>query len=248
MAPQFDINWGGEGYPEYQGWMKVSSGEKTAANLQTQTSNYLSNMMQTQFAEQQGLLNNVLIPQLTQMATHPQGFGAGALAAMRSQAIGTIGTQMASQQRNLQNQFATQNMAGLGSGVEMGLSAGLTQQAVGQEATALQNIQIANAQAQMQQQQFALGGLGQASQLLGQAPESAGLLNKSLGQQFTQQYNMSQQGGFWSNLARGVLTAAGTAVGAAVGGPLGMQAGAQAGGALSGIFGGGGGTPMQMPS
>ena len=32
--------------------------------------------MQTQFSDQQGLLNTVVIPQSTQMAISPQGFGA----------------------------------------------------------------------------------------------------------------------------------------------------------------------------
>src|SRR5215475_3390347 len=67
----FDVNWGGEGYAEYQGWMKVSSGEKTAANQQAgittslqSDAQTLQTMAQSQFQEQQSLLNNVLIPQL----------------------------------------------------------------------------------------------------------------------------------------------------------------------------------------
>jgi hypothetical protein len=227
MDPRL-LNWGGEGYPEYQAYMKVSGGERTAANAQAQDSQYLQNMMQTQFSEQQNLLNHVLIPQLQQWATHPPGFGMQALAAMRSQALDTIGGQFAAQQRGLQQQFATLNMAGLGSGVQAALGANLAQGAAGQAASAQQQLAIANAQAQMQQQQYALGGLGQASQLLGQAPQSAGLLNQSLGQQFQQQYNMAQQGGFWSNLARGALSAAGTAFL----GPLGGMAGSALGGAL----------------
>jgi len=83
--------------------------------------------MQTQFLERQGLLNTVLIPRLTQMTMNPQGFGAQALAAMKSQTIGTIGSQLAAQQRGLQQQFATQNMTGLGSGVEAALGANLAQ-------------------------------------------------------------------------------------------------------------------------
>jgi hypothetical protein len=233
MDPRLD-NWGGPGYAEYQGYMKVSGAEKTAHNQTADEASYLQNMMKTQFSEQQNLLNNVLIPQLTHMATNPQGFGAQALAAMRSQTINTIGGQLASQQQNLRQQFATQNMAGLGSGVQAALGANLAQGAAGQEASGLQNIAIANAQAQMQQQQFALGGLGSASQLLGQAPESAKLGLEASGQSFNQAYTMSQQGGFWSNLARSALTAAGTAFA----GPL----GGMAGNFVGNLFGGSGPT------
>src|SRR5215471_17410559 len=246
MDPRLE-NWGGPGYANYQGYMKVSSGEKAAAAQQTATSQYLTNMFQTQFGEQQNLLMAHLIPQLLQMATHPEGFGAGALASMRSQAIGTIGAQLQSQQESLANNFATENMAGLGSGPLMGLRANMASTAAGEEATALQNISIANAQAQMQEQQFALGGLGQATQMLGQAPEAAGLAVKSIGQGFTQQYNMAQQGGFWSNLLRAGATAAGGALGAFADptNPLaGAQAGMAIGGATGGAMTGTGGAPM----
>jgi hypothetical protein len=132
----------------------------------------------------------------------------------------------------------------------------LTQQAAGQAASDLQQLTIADAQARMQQQQFGIQGLMGATQMLGAAPQSASLLGQSLGQQFSQQYNMAQQGGFWSNLARGVTTAAGMAIGGAAGmatgDPMmalaGAQMGSQAGGALGGAFGGGGGAPMQQPS
>jgi hypothetical protein len=214
-----ELRWGGKGYSAYEVVMKVSSGENKAAGqqqqitqgLQTESQN-LINMMNTQFAEQQGLLNNTLIPQLTQMATNPQGFGAQAMAAMRSQAIGTIGTQLASQLQQSQQQFATQDMAGLQSGVQQALRGQLGMQATGQEAGALQNLAIANAQAQMQQQQFGLQGLAGATQLLGEVPQSAGLgiqaaegAGQSANAAFNQQYTMAQQGGFWSNLARGAL-------------------------------------------
>jgi len=75
----YEINWGGAGYADYQGYMKVSGQEKAAENLTAQESRQLGTWMQTQFSEQQNLLNNVMIPQqLTQMATNPQGFGAQA--------------------------------------------------------------------------------------------------------------------------------------------------------------------------
>lgn len=264
MVPQ--LNWGGPGYAEYQGYMKVSGGEKKAAGQQTAITTALQNqatmltdMAKTQFAEQQSLLNNTLIPQLTAMATNPEGFGAEAMAAMRSQAIGTIGTQTSMQLQRLQNQFATQNLAGLQSGVQQALKGQIGLAATGQEATALQNLDIANAQAKMQQQQFALSGLGNADQLLGQAPQAAGLATSALtgasssaAQSFQQQYTMAQQGGFWSNFARGIVGSLGT-IGSFIPGPIGMgmKAAGSIGGAFLGGFsgqGGGGGIGSYSPA
>lgn len=203
-----DINWGGPGYPAYDGEMKVSPAETAAQQQTALNAQWLSDMMRRQFSESQNLLNGTLLPQLTQMVTNPQGFGAKEVAAVRSQTIGTIGTQLASQQRGLQQQFATQNMAGLGSGVQAALSANLAQTAAGQEAAGLQDIAIQNAQMQQQQRQFGLQGLAGASQLLGQMPQSGALANQATGQQFQQAQQMATQGGFFTNLITGMLSSA----------------------------------------
>jgi hypothetical protein len=233
----YDMNWGGPGYATYEVEMKVSGQEKTAANMTSQESSFLMNMLQTQFSEQQNLLTKVLIPQLQNMATNPQGFGAQAMADIRAQTVGTIGTQLTSQRQALQQQFATANMAGLGSGVEAAISASMGAGAAGEEASALQQQQIANAQLKAQQQQWALGTLGQIEPQLGAAPQAAGILSSNLNNQFQNAYTMSQQGGFWSNLARGAL---GAVAGGLEGGPWGaVLGGAQ--GFLGGQQGGGGG-------
>ena len=205
MVPRFDFNWGGAGYATYEVFLKVSGAERTAQAQTAQESQYLMNMMQTQFGEQQNLLNNMLIPQLQQMATNPQGFGAQQMAAMRAQTIGTIGTQLAEQQKGLAQQFSLANMAGVGSGVQAALLARGAQTAAGMEASSLQDLAIANAQMQQQQRMAGLSGLASASQLLGQAPQSAGLALSGSGQQFNQAYTMAKQGGFWSNMLQGVV-------------------------------------------
>jgi hypothetical protein len=111
----------------------------------------------------------------------------------------------------------------------------------------LSNIDVANAQAKLQQQQFGVQGLMGVSQLTGEMPQSAQLLSGSLSNQFSEAYNMAQQGGFWSNLARGTLMAAGGAIGGIAGGPMGAMAGASIGGSVGGgLFGGGGGQTMQL--
>jgi hypothetical protein len=122
------------------------------------------------FGDQQGMLN-FLTPQLENFINNPPGFGASALSAMKSSYIGTVGSQLASQTQALQNQFSTENMAGLGSGVQAGIMANLRQGAAGQEATGLLNINQQNAQLQAQQQEFgmsALQGLEQSTGSLAQ--------------------------------------------------------------------------------
>lgn len=231
MVPQ--LEWGGRGYATYEVVLKVSGKEKQAENLTATEAQMLQGWMGTQFGEQQNWLNNIIMPQLKQMFTNPPGFGAQGLAAMRSQTIGTIGAQLSSQEKNLASQFATQNMAGLGSGVQMAETAGLQSQAAGQEAAGLQNIAIANAQAQMQQQQWAGGALMQGVQQLGQVPGSAALALQASGTQFNEAYKMAQQGGLLQNILGGI---AGAGMGYLTGGP----AGAVMGG-ISGLAGGGGG-------
>jgi hypothetical protein len=240
------MNWGGEGYPAYEVQMKVSDKENQAYDAQAAESKFLSQSMQTQFAQQQ-YIAKFLTTQLQQMVSNPQGFGPQTMAEMRAQAINTIGMQMSAAEKGLQQQFASENMAGLGSGVEVATLAGERQAAIGQEATVLSNLDIANAQAKIQQQQFGVQGLLQTGQLAGEMPQSAQLLSGSLSNQFSESYNMAQQGGFWSNLARGALVAAGGAIGGIAGGPAGAMAGASIGANVGGgMFGGGGVSYMPL--
>lgn len=232
-----DLNWGGPGYATYEVVMKVSGGEKTAANLQANESQILMGWMQKQFGEQQGWLNNVIMPQLQHMAINPPGFGLPAISAMRANLISTLGGQLEAQQRTMQQNFASQNMAGLGSGVQVGAMANLGAQASTAEAAGLQNIAIQNAQLQNQQREFGLQGLMQGVQQLGAAPQTAQLLNQSVANQFTEQYTMSQQGGFWTNVLRGAV---GAIAGGIEGGPLGAVMGGVSGFAGGGGSGGGG--------
>jgi hypothetical protein len=225
-----NLTWGGPGYNAYEVVMKVSQAEKDAQAQSAQESKYLQNMMQVQFKEQQDLLNNVLLPQLKQMATNPQGFGAKALADMQSKLISTVGSQFASQEKGLQERFATKNLPGVGSGVQEALRANLAQGAAGEEAGGLLNIDLANEQLKEQQRMAGISGLAGASTLLGQAPGSAGLSLQANQQRFDQSYKMAQQGSLWQNLLGGVIGA-------------GLNF---ASGGLTGLLGGGGGMDQSM--
>lgn len=200
----------------------MSAQEKAAENQTATEAQMMQGWMGTQFGEQQGWLNNIIMPQLQHMFTNPPGYNAQSLAAARSATIGTTGAQLSSEEKNLASQFATQNMAGLGSGVQMAETYGLQQQAAGQEATGLQNIAIANAQAQMQQQQWAGGQLMQGVNQLGQTPQSAQLALQASGTQFNEAYKMAQQGGLLQNILGGI---AGAGMGFLTGGPAGAVAG-----------------------
>lgn len=239
----FDMNWGGPSYPAYDGFLKQTDEEKAAQAQSAQESKYLQTMMQTQFKEQQDLLNNVLLPQLKQMATDPQGFGAKALADMQSKLVSTVGSQYASQQKQLQSNFATNNLPGVGSGVQEALKANLAQGASGIEAGGLMDIDLKNEALKEQQREVGISGLANASTLLGQAPASGGLALQANSQNFDQSYKMAQQGSLWQNLLGGVL---GAGLSFATGGMSNMLGGGSflggsgGGGAGATEFGGGG--------
>jgi hypothetical protein len=200
-----ELNWGGPGYATYEVLNKKSSQETHTFGSMQQLTQQLQGAYTTQFRHMQGLLNNVIVPGLTQMFQNPQGFGTAGLAAMKSQLQNTLASQYTSQLQGLQQQFASQNMAGLGSGVQEALQANMAQQTSGEFASGLENINIQNAMLQNQQQQFAAQGLMQADQLYGQMPQSAGLLMQGLQQQFNAADILNQQGTFLSNFAAGVL-------------------------------------------
>ena len=234
------LSWGGEGYADYQGYAYMTGPETSAWNQLGYDTSVMNSWMTNQFKEMQGLLNQTIIPALKQMATNPQGFGAQALAAMRSQAIGSISEGYSSAVQAQQNAFASENLAGLGSGVEQAISANLAQTASGQEASAMNQINIANAQEQVQQQQFALSGLAQADQELGAVPQSAqiaaGLNQNELAASQSYYGQQSPMNAMLGSLAGTALTIGG----GLIGGPAGAMIGSSIGGAISSGLGGSG--------
>jgi hypothetical protein len=237
------LNWGGEGYAAYDGYCYMTGPETTAWNQLGYELSNMNNWMNLQFREQQGLLNNFLIPQLESFVNNPPGFGATALASMRSGLIGNIGSQLSSQVGNLQNQFATQNMAGLGSGPEAALVAAARQTAAGQEAQGLNTINIQNAQEQAQQREFGLSGLQGAEQALGQLPQSAQLAANLTGMEGQQAKSFYGQQSPTSGILGGILGALGPLATMIPGiGPILGPIMSAVGGGISGAGGGGGGS------
>lgn len=244
------LDWGGERYPAYRAELKVSSEQKAAYNSQVAMTNasmgmmntYMG-MMQTQFAQQQNLLNNVLIPQYQEWVNNPSGLGLEAMAAMKSQAMQTVGGQLASQQQQLRQKFATQNLGGLQSGVQQALGAQLGMAGAGQVANLYQQIAMEDANRKWQQQQLGMQGLGQAAaafgssaaQMGGLGGQMAGLAQQGIGNQMQMANQMQQAGSFWGNLGTGLVgSLATTGLGMMTGGLSNLFTGGTRGGGYSG--------------
>jgi hypothetical protein len=177
---------------------------------------------------------------------------------MKGRLQDTIGSQVASSVQGLQNRFDTQNVAGLGSGVQQALMMNAAMQGAGALAQGNANIDIQNALTANQQQQFALG---MAPSMVGaeEALPAAAQLNAQLATAgFSEAYNMSNQTGMGQQAIGGLIGAGEMALTGAVGGMLpggaGMMSGLMGGlkGGLAGFGGmGGGGGPtgiMPMPA
>lgn len=222
----------------YEGSLELcgpSQAELTAQQQAAQESQDLQADFKSQFKEQQGLLNNFLIPQLEGMVNNPQGFGATALADMNANLVNTVGQQAKNANQTANANFDTNNMAGLPSGVQQVIKAQIASGAGNQVAQGSNQIQLANAQEQTQQQQFGLQGLAGAETALGAAPQT-GQLQLSANQNSSQQaYQIAQQGSWWQPIVGGLVSAG---LGIATGGLSTIAQGAM--GAFSSGGGGGG--------
>jgi hypothetical protein len=235
------LNWGGGGYAGYEGYGYMTGPETSAWNQLGYDASVMNSWMMNQFTEMQNFISQTLQPAITQMITNPQGFGTAGIHAMNTQLINNIGGQYSSQMQNLQQSFDTQNMAGLGSGVQQALRLNAAQTAAGQEATGLNQIQLQNAQLKAQQQ---LQGMQMGMQLpgvMGQLPQSAALAG-----QFAQLEGQEAKGFYGqqsptSAILGSLADVALTVGGGLIGGPAGAMIGSKIGGAISGGMSGGGG-------
>jgi glutamate dehydrogenase/leucine dehydrogenase len=187
----------------------------------------------------QNVLHGFLLPQLEGMVTNPQGFGATAVSDMNAALMNNVATQWGSARQQANQALATQNAAGLPSGVGAVINSQLGSSAAGEVAGGMTNIQLANEQAKLQQQQNALSMVPGTVQLLGALPQSASAMLQANQNRFGQQYQMAQQGSQWMNILGGVL-GAGTQAGLAAltgGASTAAFPGMSAGG-ISAAFGG----------
>jgi hypothetical protein len=202
-----------------------------ATQLQTDFNN--------QFADQQGLLKSFLIPQLEGMITNPPGFGATALADLNAQLVNNVAGQTANLRQEAQQNFGTNNMAGLPSGVQAVANAELGAQSAGAIEQGSSNIGLQNAQLQAQQRLFGLSGLQTAESALGAAPQTGSLMLRANQNSFNQASTIQQQnaaaGSWWKPIVGGLI---GAGAGILTGGLSNLTSGL---GFMGGGGGGGGG-------
>lgn len=179
-----------------------SSEEKQLQSEQAaETQQYMAQQATT-FGESQDLLKT-LQPMLQAQIANPTGFTPQELADLNASNVNTTGAQYANVQKQLNLANASNNMAGLTSGVAAGENAALKGEAAGTVATNATNTQIANAQLAQQNKQTAQQDLlslqsGQG----GQAISLGQVENTSENNAFNQAYNEQQQS---SQLMNGIL-------------------------------------------
>jgi hypothetical protein len=188
-------------------FLKESDQQKAAQSQQNAFNQQLMSTFQAQFGEQQAILS-VLTPQLEAMASNPQGFGATEYAALQANIVNDTGTQYSNVAKEQAAAYATSNEAGLPSGVQAAVQAQIAAQAAGQVAGESTNLRVANEQLKQQQQQFALGSLGNLQAGLGsQAGTFSGQAGSGLQNAFQNATTVYNQGGLWKNILGGLAGA-----------------------------------------
>ena len=184
---------------------KESEEEKAAQAKQQEFSRSLLTTYKSLGSEANNILE-VLTPQLTEMATNPQGFGATEYAALQAKIINDTGAQYSSVAKEAARSFATSNEAGLPSGVEEQVQGTIAATAAGQVAGESSNLAIANEQLKQQEKEFAMTSLsGIASTLNSQSLTAAGTGASSTKAQFDEASTVYNQGSLWRNILGGVV-------------------------------------------
>lgn len=242
-----------EGY-KYDGEVALCCGgaskeEKAAAAeqkaLTQQQAQYTAQLQQQQsqlFQEDQALYN-YLAPQLQAQIQNPAGFTAQEMADLTANNINTTGQQFANAQKQVNLQQATQNMAGLPSGVAAQTNAMLQGAAAGQVAQGQGQINLANSELEQQNKQTATAELlglesgtgGLSSAFAGQSNQGMGVASSSNQAYFNQAQTMATQGSqFWTGLLGGIV---GTGLDALTGGVVGGFGSMASGGGFGKGFG-----------
>ena len=179
-----------------------SQSEKDMQEAQAaETKQYMA-QQSANYSEQQDLFKT-LQPMLESEINNPTGFTPQELADLNASNVNTTGAQYANVQKQLNQANATQNMAGLTSGVAAGETAALKGAAAGTVASNATNVQLANAQLQQQNKNTAQAQLlGLEANAGGQAVSLGQVENQSESQAFNQAYQEQQQS---SQLMNGIL-------------------------------------------
>jgi len=187
-----------------------SQAEQTLQQEQAAETQQYMTQQSTLFAENQDLIST-LKPLLESEINNPVGFTPQELADLNASNVNTTGAQYANVQKQLNLSNASNNMAGLTSGVAAGESAALKGAAAGTVATNATNVELANANLAQQKSQTAQSELlSLESGTGGQAVSMGQVENQSEQNAFNQAYQEQQQSSQLMNGILGGLVQAGT--------------------------------------
>ena len=182
-----------------------------------ETQQYMA-QQSTLYGESQAL-QATLTPMLEKEISNPTGFSPQEMADLNASNVNMTGAQYANVQKQLNATNASQNMAGLTSGVGAAETAALKSSAAGTVALNAQSTQLANAQLQTQNKNTAQSQLlglqsGQAGQAISQGGLETNSENAAFGQakQIQQQNNSDTMSGVLGGLTGAAFGAAGTGV------------------------------------
>src|SRR6185312_11460106 len=191
----------------------------TEEQSQAAFSQMLQSTFQKQFAGQSDILNN-LTQSLTKQLTNPSGFTPQQMTTLQTQNTEGAAKDFAAAQQATNNAVAARGGSALPSGVNAQLTAQNANAGVAEKASGDQNIQLANAQQQQQNYQFAvnaLSGVAQAENPNQYASSATGAASTvgDLGAAYKNSQS-SQLLAALGGIAGGAATTAGKALGGAV--------------------------------
>jgi len=198
-----------------------SAAEEQLQSEQAQETQQYMAQQKTLYGESQQL-QATLTPLLESEINNPSGFSPQELADLNANNVNVTGAQYANVQKQLNLANASNNMAGLTSGVAAGETAALKGAAAGTVASNATNVQIANANLAQQNKTNAQGELlGLESGTTGSAISEGQVENQSessaFGQAATEQQQSSQLlNGILGGLAQTGLSMGSTALGGAL--------------------------------
>lgn len=179
-----------------------SQAEQTLQSEQAAETQQYMTQQAANYGEQQQLFAT-LKPMLEEQINNPTGFTPQQLADLNASNVNTTGAQYANVQKQLNQANASQNMAGLTSGVAAGETAALKGSAAGTVASNATNVELANANLAQQKSSTAQSELmALEANAGGQAVSMGQVENTSQNNAFTQAYQEQQQS---SQLMNGIL-------------------------------------------
>lgn len=197
------------------------SNDQTAESNSLALQTSLTNAFKSVFGEQSQIVN-FLNSKMTAQINNPQGFTAGTMAAMNTQATEGVANEFAQAQTASKELSAQEGGSSLPSGVQAQITGQNANAAAQTEAAAQNQIQLANAQQQQQNYWNAVGALSGTASMLN--PTSYANSSSGAGSAVASEsnaYSNSEKSSFGGILAGGIATGLGQGLGAGLSGGAG---------------------------